>query len=297
MMSEKFPKVVCFGEILWDVFPTHKVIGGAPLNVALRLHSFEVSVKIISSIGNDSNGKEALNYLNEAGLSTDMIQIDKTHNTGYVNVFLDKKGSATYEIFKPVAWDNIQLNRENQNIVTNTEIFIFGSLACRSETSKSTLLSLLSEAQYSVFDVNLRPPDFTMDLIIDLMRRSDFIKLNDEELEQILDVMGFQNSTMEDQIKHLAEQTNTETICVTRGGAGALLYYESQFYSNSGYSVTVKDTVGAGDSFLASMVLKLLIEKTNPDKALDFACKVGALVASKEGANAKITKTDFESIT
>lgn len=224
-MSEKFPKVVCFGEILWDVFPTHKVIGGAPLNVALRLHSFAVSVKIISRIGKDNNGKEALNYLNEAGLSTDMIQIDETHNTGYVNVFLDETGSATYEIFKPVAWDNIQLNRENQNIVTNAKIFIFGSLACRSETSKSTLLSLLSEARYNVFDVNLRPPDFTMDLIIDLMRRSDFIKLNDEELEQISDVMGFQNSTMEDQIKHLAEQTKTETICMTRGGAGALLYY------------------------------------------------------------------------
>ncbi|WP_431110301.1 carbohydrate kinase family protein [Winogradskyella poriferorum] len=296
-MSEKFPKVVCFGEILWDVFPTHKVIGGAPLNVALRLHSFGIYTHIISSIGNDNNGKEALNYLNEAGLSTDMIQIDETHNTGYVNVFLDETGSATYQIFKPVAWDNIQLNRENQNVVANTEIFIFGSLACRNEISKATLLSLISQAKYGVFDVNLRPPDFTMDLIIDLMRRSDFIKLNDEELEQISDAMGFQNSTMEDQIKHLAEQTKTETICVTRGGAGALLYYESQFYSNSGYSVTVKDTVGAGDSFLASMVLKLLIEKVNPEDALDFACKVGALVASKEGANAEITKADFESIT
>ena len=121
-------KVTCFGEVLWDVFPTHKKIGGAPLNVALRLHSFDVDAGIVSRIGDDQDGEAILQYLGDHNMNSTFLQIDDTYKTGCVNVTLDSYGSATYEIEKPVAWDHIQLNEDIINQVKQSDAFIFGSL-------------------------------------------------------------------------------------------------------------------------------------------------------------------------
>lgn len=290
-------KVVCFGEILWDVFPSHKVIGGAPLNVALRLASFGTETSIISRIGNDNNGKEIIEYLENTRLNTQYIQKDKIYPTGYVSVFLDNQGSATYDIFKPVAWDYISLENDNIKLISESDVFIFGSLSCRSEVSKNTLFGLIEKAKFLVFDVNLRKPYYTCELISELMQKVDFIKLNDEELDEITAESGFKSSEMKEQILFLSKTTNTKSICITRGSRGAILYLNGRFYENSGYRVKVEDTVGAGDSFLASLIFKLYIENKKPDQALDFACRLGALVASKKGANAKIDSQEIDSLT
>ena len=286
------PTVTCFGEILWDIFPTHKKIGGAPLNVALRLQSFNVNIHMISRIGDDENGKKLFQYIKEAGLDTSTIQIDNIYKTGCVNVTLDNSGSATYEIEYPVAWDKIEVNDQTIKIIKSSDAFIFGSLACRDDITKSTLLSLLKYATFKVFDVNLRPPFYSMNLLLDLMSMSDFIKCNDEELNEICIALGFNSESIVDQIKFLSEHTQTKQICVTKGKDGAILFCDKQFYSNSGYSVKVTDTVGAGDSFLAALISQLL-NKTTPDEALNFACAVGALVASKEGANPKFNRLEL----
>lgn len=290
-------KVVCFGEILWDVFPSHKVIGGAPLNVALRLQSLGAETCMISRLGTDENGKNALEYFQKTNFKTEFIQKDDRFPTGYVSVLLDKKGSATYEIFRPVAWDYIMLDETNKKLISESDIFIFGSLACRNEVSRNSLFDLIKRATFSVFDVNLRKPYYTHDLISELMHEADFIKLNDEELEEISTEFGFNSSNMEDQVKLLSKETKTSTICVTRGSNGAMLYLDGNFYENSGYKVKVEDTVGAGDSFLASLIFKLYIQKEMPKNALDFACRVGALVASKKGANAKIDTDEISVLT
>jgi len=284
--------VTCFGEVLWDVFPTHKKIGGAPLNVALRLQSFGINTHIISKTGNDKNGKELVQYIKENGLDTTAIQIDQLYKTGCVNVTLDESGSASYEIEHPVAWDKIEITNENVAIVKSSDAFVLGSLACRDEVTKNTLLSLLKIATFKVFDVNLRPPFYSMDLLLDLMNRSDFIKCNDEELLEICNALGFNSVTIIEQIKFLSQYTQTKQICITKGKDGAILLYNDQFYNNNGYPVKVSDTVGAGDSFLATLISHLL-NKTNPDKALSFACAVGALVASKKGANPKLTNSEI----
>ena len=286
------PTVTCFGEILWDVFPTHKKIGGAPLNVALRLQSFNVNIHMISRIGDDENGKKLFQYIKEAGLDTSTIQIDKIYKTGCVNVTLDKNGSATYEIEYPVAWDKIEINDQTIKNIKSSDAFIFGSLACRDEITKSSLLSLLKYATFKVFDVNLRPPFYSMSLLLELMSMSDFIKCNDDELNEICIALDFNSESIVDQIKFLSEHTQTKQICVTKGKDGAILFYDKLFYSNSGYSVKVADTVGAGDSFLAALISQLL-NKTTPDEALNFACAVGALVASKEGANPKLNHLEL----
>lgn len=290
-------KVVCFGEILWDVFPSHKVIGGAPLNVALRLQSLGAETYMISRLGKDDNGQKGLEYLEDTNLKIELIQQDDKFPTGYVSVLLDDKGSATYEIFRPVAWDYIMLDDANKKLISESDIFIFGSLACRNEVSRNTLFDLIKRATFSVFDVNLREPHYTYDLISELMHEADFIKLNDEELEEIATEFGFKSSNMEDQVKLLSKETQTSTICVTRGSNGAMLYLDGNFYENSGYKVKVEDTVGAGDSFLASLIFKLYIQKEIPKNALDFACRVGALVASKKGANAKIDTNEISALT
>lgn len=285
--------VICFGEVLFDVFPTHKKIGGAPLNVALRLASLGVDAQIISRIGNDEIGEELVRFVTENGVPTATIQVDSTLKTGEVIVKLDDKGSASYTINYPVAWDEIQLTPEIENAVIKADALVFGSLVCRNSVSFQTLLALIKIAKYKIFDVNLRAPFYTKEILIALMQQSDFIKFNDDELYEISEFMDSPYHSLEQNMLFIAEKTNTKSICVTKGNHGAALYYGGKMYYNSGYKINVVDTVGAGDSFLAGLLSKLL-DNEEPQKAIDFACALGALVASNEGANPVITKESIE---
>ena len=279
--------VVCFGEVLYDVFPKHRKIGGAPLNVALRLASLGVNAQIISRVGNDEIGKELLEFIEANNVSTDTIQIDNSYATGEVLVQLDKKGSASYTINYPVAWDKIEVTPEAKSAVKNADVLVFGSLVCRDETSYNTLLSLLKIAKNKIFDVNLRDPFYTIDILIELMNQADFIKFNDDELLEICALYNSPFHSLDQNIYFIAEKTNTKQICVTKGSQGAVLYSNKKLFYNSGYKVKVADTVGSGDSFLAGLLYQLFTGNS-PQKAVDFACAVGALVAQKEGANSKI---------
>lgn len=281
-------KFTCFGEVLWDIFPDHEKIGGAPLNVALRLNSFDGPVAMISAVGNDDLGRELIKFLDQNNLTSEFVQIDNEHPTGKVNVTLDAKGSATYEIKYPASWDFIGLNDKNLKLVQNSKVFIYGSLICRNAVSKQTLYKLIEHANFKVFDVNLRAPFYSFELLHELMLKADFVKFNDEELDLIAKNLKSGYDTIENNVAFIAQKFNLSHICVTRGGDGAVLWINGQFYFNSGYSITVKDTVGAGDSFLASLVYKI-INKEHPQDALNFACAVGALVAGSEGANPKIS--------
>lgn len=288
-------RAVCFGEVLWDVFPTHKKIGGAPLNVALRLQSLGLNTNIISKVGKDSNGALLVDYIRENIVSADYIQKDATHETGKVTVLLDQDGSATYEINHPVAWDKIELTIGLQKLVLNADIFVFGSLSCRDSVSRTTLYELVKLSKFSVFDVNLRAPNYTQKVLFDLMNISNFIKFNDEEIIEISEYNKLKYNSLEESIKAISQFTNTNQICVTRGADGAVLYLNDKFYYNNGIQVKVIDTVGAGDSFLAALISKLL-NKEDPQRALDYACAIGSLVAAKEGANAVISEEEIKSM-
>ncbi|KJD31392.1 carbohydrate kinase [Tamlana nanhaiensis] len=285
--------IVCFGEVLWDVFPTHKKIGGAPLNVALRLNAFGNLVNMISSVGNDSDGKQIIDYIEASGITSNYIQISDVYKTSHVNVVLNAQGAASYTIDFPCAWDDISLNNDAVETVKLADAFIFGSLVTRNDTSYKTLNNLLKYAKFKVFDVNLRPPHYTMTLLLELMEKADFIKFNDEELQEICEYFGFKSSNLEAQIAFITKKTNTSTVCVTLGGEGAIYFVNNKFYRSLGYKVTVQDTVGAGDSFLATLINEIL-NNTAPLSAINKACAVGALVASKDGANPKITSADIE---
>ena len=279
--------VICFGEVLWDVFPSGEKIGGAPLNVALRLNALGVKTKIASRVGKDDLGKRLLDFVERENLSCDLIQVDAAHETGQVLVHLDENGSANYTIEHPAAWDKIEALTDLVDQVKACDAFLFGSLVARDAVAKATLDQLLNHANYKVFDVNLRAPHYSIPLLGALMNKADFIKFNDDELGEISQALGCKEDNMEQQIRFIAKQTQTKTICVTTGSEGALLYQDGKLISQAGFPIKVKDTVGAGDSFLATL-LEGLLNKKSAQEALKRACAMGALVAGSTGANPRI---------
>lgn len=291
-MTKKL-KGVSFGEILFDVFLEHKKIGGAPLNVASRLSSLGADITMISGVGNDENGKNLVDYLNNSGINTDTVQLNKTYPTGIVNVILNEKGNASYDINYPAAWDKIESSEQNIAVVKEADFFVFGSLSSRDSVSRNTLKSLLEVAKYKIFDVNLRIPHYTKPTVLELMNESDFIKFNDDELNEICEDLDSGKKSLEQNIKFISEKTNTPTICVTLGHHGAVLYYKNKFYHNCGFKVHVVDTVGSGDSFLASIIYMLLNDKA-PQYAINFASAVGSIVAQSEGANPVIASSEID---
>ncbi len=285
-------KLVCFGEVLWDVLPTGKIAGGAPMNVSIRLQSLGIDTKMISKIGHDTLGEELLAIIKEKNVDTSLIQIDDELSTGEVLVTLDAKGSATYDIVYPSAWDKIEITEDNLKAVKEADALVFGSLACRDTVSRKTLLTLLQTAKYKIFDVNIRPPFYTIDFLEQMMKLADFIKLNDDELFEVAHALGSNSDTIEDHILFLSELTNTNTICVTKGKDGAILYIDNQFYNHKGFEVTVADTIGSGDSFLAALLSQVLYSEAYLN-AVEFGCAVGALVASHKGANPNISDKEI----
>lgn len=290
----KIPHIVCYGEILWDMFPEGKQLGGAPLNVALRLHSFGAKSTIISTIGNDDLGKTTLTTLEEKAFSNTHIQ-QKNLPTGKVNVTIDASGGAIYDIQKNVAWDYIEATPEAIEEVKKADAFVFGSLALRDIYNQEQFEVLVTEATYTIFDLNLRNPHYDLDVVLSLMELANCIKLNDEELELVVTILDIEKETLEEELKAIAKATNTDTICVTLGADGAMLLHNKTIYTQVGFPTKVVDTVGAGDSFLAGLIFGLL-SKQSPEDTLQVAAALGSLVASKTGANAIVTTDEIDDL-
>lgn len=273
--------ILCFGEVLWDAFGDEKKAGGAPMNVALHLAKQGANVQLASSVGEDDAGFELGDFLKHNGLYSNFIQQDEDLPTCEVSVHLDENQQATYVIPYPVSWDNIQAEGALKKAAADADAIIFGSLACRAEVTRNTLLNLLEQTRaLKIFDVNLRAPHYTLDTIATLAAHADVVKMNDEEIALLVPGSGDLKGKMDE----FRKTYHLKTICVTRGANGAIVWHDYQFYEHPGYPANVVDTVGAGDAFLATFVNWLL--KNQPIAAvLDKACVVGAYVAGKRGAN------------
>ncbi|WP_024608786.1 carbohydrate kinase [Pseudoalteromonas sp. TAB23] len=280
--------LTCFGEVLWDCFESGMRLGGAPLNMCFRFNSLGLKAHMISAVGNDKLGEALLSEIEQKGLSKEFIYVHESKPTSVVEVKLDQSGSANYQIVLDTAWDNISLSQRVIDKVKSADVFVFGSLIARTESSMSSLDQLLDLAKFKVFDVNLRAPHYQLESLIKLMNKADFIKLNDEELYEIAKGMGCKYHSLEQNLAFIAKQTNTEFLCVTKGNHGALLSIKGKNYYNSGYLIDVVDTVGAGDSFLGALIYQLCIQN-DPQQAIDFACAAGAMVAQQLGATPDIT--------
>jgi len=295
MNNGKSLKAVAYGEVLWDVFENEKKIGGAPLNVALRMKTFGCEVAMISCVGNDEDGEAIINQVKSLGLKTDSIVLAEDFPTGLVQVTLNERGSASYEINYPSAWDKIVLNNTARKLVEEADVLIYGSLVCRDAISRNALEELLQTNVYKVFDVNLRKPHYSYEILNQLMQSANFIKFNDEELLEIATALNSPFESLEENMHFILKQTKAEAMCVTKGKHGALLLWKGKIYENEGYPIKVADTVGAGDSFLAALITSLL-NGNEPQNAIDFACAVGALVAESPGANPDISNSKIENL-
>jgi fructokinase len=287
--------VLCFGEVLIDVYDDCSMIGGAPFNVALNLKKLGVNSNIITRVGNDDFGKEVYDLIRESGFNTFLIQKDIKYETGKVLVSLDKKGIAKYEIKGPAAWDKIEIEKYLVKAIEQADVFVFGSLIAREEISYKTLRKFISHANLKVFDVNLRKPHYSYAVIKHLMVKADLIKFNRDELLEISSNLGFENSSIKKNIMFISKLTNTSNICVTLGEDGAVLYTKGRFFKSDGFVVKVHDTVGSGDAFLA-MLIEGIISNKSPAEYLKRACGLGALIASKPTANTSFTLQELNVI-
>ncbi|AZI24459.1 carbohydrate kinase [Pedobacter sp. G11] len=285
--------VVAIGEILWDVFPEGKKAGGSSMNVALNLHKQNINSQFISAIGDDDNGKELLDFLSSKNYPIDLIQKGNNLPTSTVEVKLDDQHQATYTIVEPVAWDAIELSEEALLAVTHTDAFVYCSLTCRNEKSKNTILALLKQAKLKIFDINLRPPFYNIDTLKSLLSEADILKVNEHELVYLKDELSLTGNTDEQLLKQLSQLFTIKIICLTVGEKGAYVLENGKLYHHKGYQVKVADTVGAGDSFLATFISSYL-QGFPIDTILDRACKVGAFVASQPGANPDYSNEVFD---
>ena len=283
-----------FGEILWDCLPSGRHAGGAPFNVAAHLAQLGVSVSLISAVGQDSLGDEILEVAKNKGVNVEFVGRARIGlPTGTVIATVDAMGNATYELVQPVAWDEIIISPEALEAVAKSGAFIFGSLATRSPYNLLQLDRLLAvKGPLKFFDVNLRPPFADPKRIVELAARADVIKLNHDEVGQIASWLRTGEATpnppgnaeaVAEACAALAKATNTPRICVTMAAAGAALWDRGNLVSAPAPEVVVKDTVGAGDAFMAGLMVGLT-RGADPQTVLETACRLGAIVASHDGA-------------
>jgi len=273
--------VVCFGEILWDVLGDREMPGGAPMNVAYHLHKLGEMPTLLTRVGKDIRGDKLVDLLHAHHMNTDYIQSDKEIPTGVVYATAGPGGEMHYDIVQPAAWDNIQPEVAAEKLVAESDFFVFGSLAARSQQSRSTLFRLLEIAPHKVLDINLRPPHFERRLIEELLHKADTVKMNHAELELIAGWFATYERT-EDRMQLIRDRFNVASVITTMGGEGAMMNFEGNHFAHPGFRVTVADTIGSGDAFLAGLLAQI-IKGSPPDLALLFASALGALVTSRPG--------------
>jgi fructokinase len=282
------------GEVLWDLLQTGPQLGGAPANFAYHAHALGAQAYVITRVGSDDHGREIIRRFRDMGVQPDAIQIDERAPTGTATVTLSGAGLAHFTIQEDVAWDFLAVTREALTLAAHADAICFGSLAQRSQASRNTIHKLVEAVPANalrVFDINLRQQFYSREVIERSLQLANVLKLNDDELPALAGMFGLQGST-ENQILQLARSFDLQVIALTRGPNGSLLF---QMHGNSAQAnegrwsncpsrpVRVVDTVGAGDSFTAALVMGLL-SKMNLDKINEVANEVARYVCSQAGA-------------
>ncbi|MGA8437322.1 MAG: carbohydrate kinase [Candidatus Sulfotelmatobacter sp.] len=284
-MSNKKTTIVGLGELLWDLFPAGKQLGGAPTNFAYITSLLGDDGIPVSRLGDDPLGREAIHRLGELGLSTEFIQQDAHHPTGTVKVAVDLSGQPHFEIAMPVAWDFFAWTPQWQQLAQRADAVCFGTLAQRSEHSCTTMRSFLLGTRPSalrVCDINLRQTFFTAQVVAESMKLATIVKLNHEELSRVMRLVELEHRGEEDSARRLLSAYDLKLVCITRGSNGSLLVSANERSQHPGFTIEVADTVGAGDAFTAALVHGYL-RGSSLVEINETANRVGAWVASQPG--------------
>lgn len=281
--------LVGVGEVLWDLLPGGKLLGGAPANFAYHAMSLGGKGYVVSCVGDDEPGYELLNELDQMGLNRQFVALDHQHPTGTVSVSIDAWGAPEFIIQEDVAWDYIPFSPKLLGLVARVNAVCFGSLAQRSGVSCATIRTLLQSTPSDclrVFDVNLRKPYYNASIIKETLQLTDVLKLNDQELKVVAHMCAIRGTEYEI-ITKLLEQYNLEIIALTKGGEGSLLYNRERSSYCEAPFVNVVDTVGAGDAFTAALIMGML-QKLPLETLHENATKLSAYVCTKKGATPEL---------
>ena len=284
-MSEKQFKIVGLGEVLWDVLPTGKQLGGAPANFAYISKQLGNHGIVAGRVGNDEDGREILQSLEGKSVDVSHIQKDAEHQTGTVKVSLEN-GQPNYEITENVAWDFLQLTEDWRDLAKTCDAVCFGTLAQRNAVSRQTIqefMKLVKTDCLRIFDVNLRQNYYSPDVIKNSLNLANVVKLNHEELPKLAEMFAINSLNEIEQAKRLCGKFKIRFMCLTRGSNGSLLLTEDETSEHRGIKVEIADTIGAGDSFTAALTQGIL-RGCNLDEINEKANRVGAFVASQTGA-------------
>lgn len=279
-------RVVGLGEILWDILPDGKTLGGAPANFAYHAGQFLgcTNTIAISAIGEDKLADETIESLDKHGLNYQMARV--SYPTGTVQVTLDEKGIPSYVIKENVAWDNIPFDDDIQAIARSCRAVCFGSLAQRNVVSRETIhkfLDLTPDNCLKIFDINLRQNFYSKDIIQASMRRCNILKINDEELVLISRMFGYPELDIENKCQLILTQYNIDMLILTCGTNGSYVFTPKHVSFQETPKIEVADTVGAGDSFTGAFCAAILNGKSVTE-AHKLAVEVSAYVCTQNGA-------------
>ncbi len=291
--------ILGIGELLWDVLPTGSRLGGAPANFTVMAGRLGNHAAILSRIGRDDLGREAVHQLDPLPADTSFLQIDPAHETGRVTVLFND-GQPEYTIHKPAAWDYLDLSDEWVRLAERADAICFGSLAQRNLDSRQTIQTLAAQTSsrcIRIFDVNLRPPFYSSEIVQESLELASVVKMNDAEVPLVLALLGL---SVEAEDPHqnlrlgaerlLVEFPTLDMVAITRGGHGSLLVRRDEWHEHPGFPVKVADTIGAGDAFTAAMTHYLLRGAELP-VLNEAGNRWGGWIASQSGAMPPLPQT------
>ncbi len=288
--------IIGIGEILWDVFPERKILGGAPANFAYHASQFGFKGYAVSAIGNDLSGKEILDNLAEKKL--DCLLEVVNYPTGTVQVTLDAAGVPQYEICENVAWDNIPFTEQTVQLARQCSAVCFGSLAQRNTVSKNTILhflELIPSGAYKIFDINLRQHFYSEEIIHDSLLKCNVLKINDDEVKAVAGLLGYDGLSEQEVCMRLLDTYRLDIVVETKGAVGSYVFTPGDTSYIDTPQVQVADTVGAGDAFTGAFVAALL-HGESIRRAHQLAVEVSAYVCTQHGAMPQLPETLVESL-
>ena len=284
-------QILGIGELLWDMLPEGPQLGGAPANYGVMASRLGDSAAILSRVGDDQLGKRALDVLTHYPVDCRHLQIDEHQPTGRVTVTLED-GQPSYVIHQPVAWDFLAISEDWLRLAGNADAVCFGSLGQRSEPSRRTIQALVKATRpecVRIFDVNLRAPFYTAEIVRESLKLASVMKMNDLEVPLVLELLGLEPAAS---LRAGAEGLLTEfpelkLVAITRGGAGSLLVNREGWHKHPGIAIKVADTIGAGDAFTAA-ITHYLLRGASLAVINEAGNRWGSYIASHSGAMPEI---------
>jgi fructokinase len=279
-------KIVAFGEVVWDILPTEKVLGGTPSNMVFRCNSFGEEGHLLSRVGDDELGHLALKRLEELGISVNNVQIDSEFPTGTVNISFDENQEPVFDVTPDVAFDHIEFSTEALKLVHDADCLFFGLLPQRFGISKNTIRELIKESSSSIkfFDLKLFKHFFNVNVVEYLLQSAHIVRIKEKEIGFLTSNLHLKPGSLEQFGEQLVKRFDIDIILITRGFNGVFAFHKNKgAFFDSGYVVDMKDNIGSGMAFSAGF-LHLYLNGSQLQEALNFGNAAGALNATLVGA-------------